>query len=292
MSIDEAINIIQRCELGKQGRHAFKVRKELAAQEERDRKLAEGGNDGEDRDLAAIKCQRLIRGFLARRQTKKEREQELIFLGMAPPPPKAPEDDPVIVAEKTKAKRKLLQEKHMKAFVAAHDEVEQLVYHEEGPDMREDMMDVIRQYWADWQSVKGEFPPYPDVEDGGSTAFEELPQPEPEEEEQKKEEPKKGKGDDEEEPEPEPEPDKFIVDLHDASQDFLNMWLPRDEKDNFQQQHVEELLRDELRDGVRERIRLEVDEQLRMVGKLKWWDRNIPQISVRRFISSLMTWHK
>lgn len=36
------------------------------------------------------------------------------------------------------------------------------------------------------------------------------------------------------------------------------MWLPRDEKNNFMQEHDEELLKDELRDGVREKIRLEV----------------------------------
>jgi hypothetical protein len=43
MSIDDAINVVQRCELGRQGRRAYKVRRELAVQEERDRKLAEGG---------------------------------------------------------------------------------------------------------------------------------------------------------------------------------------------------------------------------------------------------------
>ena len=39
------------------------------------------------------------------------------------------------------------------------------------------------------------------------------------------------------------------------------MWLPRDEKNNFTQEHDEELLKDELRDGVREKIRLEVCPQ-------------------------------
>eukprot|EP01043_Picozoa_sp_COSAG02_P038331 COSAG02_NODE_2946_length_7685_cov_17.516478_7_plen_89_part_00 len=53
-------------------------------------------------------------------------------------------------------------------------------------------------------------------------------------------------------------PDKFVIDLHGASQEFLHVWLPRDEKNNFMQEHDEELLKDELRDGVREKIRLEV----------------------------------
>ena len=53
-------------------------------------------------------------------------------------------------------------------------------------------------------------------------------------------------------------PDKFVIELHGASQEFLHVWLPRDEKNNFMQEHDEELLKDELRDGVREKIRLEV----------------------------------
>jgi len=35
---------------------------------------------------AAVACQRLVRGFIARRRTAKERDEELIFLGMAPAP--------------------------------------------------------------------------------------------------------------------------------------------------------------------------------------------------------------
>lgn len=172
MSIDEAIQILQRNELGRQGRQRFRVMKQMAAQEEKDRKMAEsgGGQEGEDdQHHAATACQRLVRGFLARRRTRREcvtslfctsapcenspaggahrREEELVFLGMAAPPPCAPEDDPILRAEKTKVARKILQEKHNDGFEEAKQDVKESLYDEEGPDMREDMMDVIRQYW-------------------------------------------------------------------------------------------------------------------------------------------------
>ena len=67
---------------------------------------------------------------------------------MAAPPPRAPEDDPVLRAEKTKVHRKIIQEKHERGFEEAKEDVKESLYDEEGPDMREDMMDVIRQYWS------------------------------------------------------------------------------------------------------------------------------------------------
>ena len=50
MSIDDAIQILQRNELGRQGRQRFRVMKQMAAQEEKDRKMAEsgGGQEGEE----------------------------------------------------------------------------------------------------------------------------------------------------------------------------------------------------------------------------------------------------
>ena len=76
---------------------------------------------------------------------------------------------------------------------------------------------------------------------------------------------KKGDPDEDEEEQVEDPPDKFVIDLHGASQEFLHVWLPRDEKNNFTQEHDEELLKDELRDGVREKIRLEVCPPARRV---------------------------
>jgi hypothetical protein len=124
----------------------------------------------------------------------------------------------------------------------------------------------IRVRRADYKRAVGELPPdYPDAEEGGSRNFPPIPTATAEEEEggkdakkDAKKDGKKGDGDDDEEVEEQAPPDKFVIDLHGASQEFLHVWLPRDEKNNFMQEHDEELLKDELRDGVREKIRLEV----------------------------------
>jgi hypothetical protein len=116
---------------------------------------------------------------------------------------------------------------------------------------------------ADYKRAVGKLPDeYPDAEDGGSRNFPAIPTETAEEEDDgkkdAKKDAKKSDGADDEEVEEQAPPDKFVIDLHGASQEFLHVWLPRDEKNNFMQEHDEELLKDELRDGVREKIRLEV----------------------------------
>lgn len=123
---------------------------------------------------------------------------------------------------------------------------------------------------ADFKRATGALPDeYPDAEEGGSKAFPAIPTKEDEEEEggkgDAKKDAKKGDADEDEEEQVEDPPDKFVIDLHGASQEFLHVWLPRDEKNNFTQEHDEELLKDELRDGVREKIRLEVCPPARRV---------------------------
>ena len=116
---------------------------------------------------------------------------------------------------------------------------------------------------ADYKRAVGILPDdYPDAEDGGSRNFPAIPTETAEEEDSAKKDAKKdakkSDGDGDEDVEEQAPPDKFVIELHGASQEFLHVWLPRDEKNNFMQEHDEELLKDELRDGVREKIRLEV----------------------------------
>lgn len=112
---------------------------------------------------------------------------------------------------------------------------------------------------ADYKRAVGKLPEdYPDAEDGGSRNFPAIPTETAEEEDSAKKDTKKSDGDGDDDVEEQAPPDKFVIELHGASQEFLHVWLPRDEKNNFMQEHDEELLKDELRDGVREKIRLEV----------------------------------
>ena len=82
MSTEEAIRLIQIHERARQGRLRAKFMREIRQQEEREKKAALRGAPTLDPELAAVRIQKLFKGFSQRRKVKKEREDEMIFIGM------------------------------------------------------------------------------------------------------------------------------------------------------------------------------------------------------------------
>lgn len=82
MTLDQAIEIIQRNERGRQGTQKAQ---ELRVEREKDRqgRLFEANTKIEmDAEIAATNLQRMIKGFNSREEARKERENELMFIGM------------------------------------------------------------------------------------------------------------------------------------------------------------------------------------------------------------------
>ena len=79
---EQAIQIVQCNERGRQGRQRARFMKEIREQEERERKVLEFGAMESDPQEAATKIQKIFKGFLARQYTAKMRQEELEFLGM------------------------------------------------------------------------------------------------------------------------------------------------------------------------------------------------------------------
>lgn len=79
--------------------------------------------------------------FLHRR-----RAEELVFIGMAPPPAKEKEEDPLVKEAAVMKRRKLIQAQHEDEYRQALVALDKEVYDTEGPDMKEEMMDQLR----DW----------------------------------------------------------------------------------------------------------------------------------------------
>jgi hypothetical protein len=82
MSLDQAIEIIQRNERGRQG---MGKASHLRIEREKDRqgRLFEANTKIEmDAEIAATNLQRMIKGFNSREEARKERENELMFIGM------------------------------------------------------------------------------------------------------------------------------------------------------------------------------------------------------------------
>ncbi|XP_062308782.1 dynein regulatory complex protein 11 isoform X3 [Osmerus eperlanus] len=283
LNLEEAIKIIQVSERARQGRLRAKFMREIQRDEERqgrakDRDLGAGAID-----IAAVRIQKTWKGYIQRKKTRKEREEEMLFLGMAldqshtqPYPAKA-----AALANQSyrRAKQKEHEEDYQKSIVTITKKLREV----EGPDMRETMKDQIRQWFIECHDATGTFPDYPDEEDGGSSLIfaEKTPQQlieelaakeeedankKPKGKEEKKEKGKKEKGkagEEEEEPGLKMLPSGFLSDLEVAHKTFAEVWQNRSESKNFSQRHEAELIKEEKRKEIEVEVRLQVDELMR-----------------------------
>ncbi|XP_044182545.1 dynein regulatory complex protein 11-like [Acropora millepora] len=294
MTLDDAIRLIQVHERARQGRLRAKFMREIRQQEERERQAQLRGAPTMDPDIAATKIQKVWKGFSQRRRTKKMREEELIFVGMSSASgPQDWKDTPMYTAGKTEEHRRVVQEEHEREYQQSLVSVKEKIREIEGPDMKENMQDQIRQWFIECRDKTGKFPDYPDDDEGGSAAiFKEKDPGEMEKEEAQKDEEggkkkkgakgkkdkkekkdkkdKKGKGkgkgkggDEEEEEGIKMQVSNFVPTVNEAAATYKDVWQLRDEVANFEQKHDAELIKEAKRIEVEDEIRKQVDELMR-----------------------------
>ncbi|CAF1009153.1 unnamed protein product, partial [Didymodactylos carnosus] len=198
MSMDDAIRIIQSHERARQGRLRAKQMKEIRVNEQRARQRATIGEPQMDKNLAATIIQKYWRRYVVRRDTKKFRDEEYMFLGMAMPNfPKDPLKKLLADVKGHEEERRKRQEKHEIAYQQALIATREKIRQTEGPDMKERLQDQIRQWFIECRNVTQKFPDFPDEDEGGSNKIFEKKDVEQvqEELEAKLESKGKGKGD-------------------------------------------------------------------------------------------------
>lgn len=298
LTMEEAIECLQRCERGRQGMVRGQLMRDLAEEESVDQSLLgalsahQGGSNGEynapDPEIAAANIQRLYRGNKARRKALTERDSELAFIGMR----RGSEWDDVEakhreIAEleelvRMRARRKHEQKDNEEGYSEALIDLHGTVLEEEGPDMREKMMEERRAWFTD-ELGKGVFP-----EDLGDFYLAKNPPQEGAEEEgadgkgkggkdgkgkgvkdAKKDAKGKGKGkggdgddEDAERLPPLTGPSLFTATLKDTLERYSGIWLEREESQNLQQKHDLELAKNVVRPNVEEEVRENVDKML------------------------------
>eukprot|EP01006_Ploeotia_vitrea_P042685 TRINITY_DN66651_c5_g1_i1.p1 TRINITY_DN66651_c5_g1~~TRINITY_DN66651_c5_g1_i1.p1 ORF type:complete len:928 (-),score=183.27 TRINITY_DN66651_c5_g1_i1:1437-4001(-) len=277
---DQAIQIVQCNERGRQGRQRAKFMKEIREQEERERKVLEFGSMESDPQEAATRIQKIFKGFLARKQTTKMCRDELEFLGMEPTRTKEKlaqqhRWDQILI------RRKLHQQQNQQELEQERIQMRQRIKDLEGGKIMEDLHDVILEKIIHLRqtSEKGEIPEFPTEEEGGSFAFlqdkPELTEEEKliEEERKKKEEAeaarkakkgkketkkstakKKGKGKkkgDEEEMDTTEElkESKFWLPFAEGTQRYVDIWQNRFDALDFGQKYDKALLREAIMEG-------------------------------------------
>uniref|UniRef100_A0A8C9S416 Zgc:153738 n=1 Tax=Scleropages formosus TaxID=113540 RepID=A0A8C9S416_SCLFO len=168
LNIEEAIKIIQVTERARQGRLRAKFMREIQQAEERQKRAKDVDRGPAALNQAAVRIQKVWRGFQQRTKTRKERDEEMIFLGMVLDPDHSQPCSSILVAKANQAKRRGKQEEYEEDFQKSFISVTEKLREMEGPDMRESLKDQIRQWFIECYDAAGSFPDYPEEEDGGS----------------------------------------------------------------------------------------------------------------------------
>ncbi|XP_048664754.1 dynein regulatory complex protein 11 isoform X8 [Marmota marmota marmota] len=201
MPFEEAIKLIQIAERARQGRLRALFMKQIYLQEYRAKQARLLGEKVADTGAAALRIQKVWRGFCQSKRTEREREEEMIFLGMNPPPLFDQVSATIIQAEKVSLLRSAVQLRHEEGYREALVTIKNDLQQTEGPDIKESLRDQIRQWFIECRNLTGSFPEYPSVEDGGSAMIFSHKTPEQviedivasQEEEEKNKKKKKGK---------------------------------------------------------------------------------------------------
>ncbi|CAN0258915.1 unnamed protein product, partial [Scytosiphon promiscuus] len=292
MTLDKALEIIQRNERGRQGKQRALLLKELR-EEEKKRRIYDATDQLEmDPEIAAANIQRLFRGSAARRRARQEREDEMIYIGMKPAESAIGElQRELDIAYRKRKQEQAQQTDNRDAYEEALEDLKDVVLEEEGPEMRESLREE-RTLWVTDQIAQDKFPE--DLE-----AFYLLKNPPAEEKPPAEEEGggKKGgkvsvatcvQGKAEgtkssgyrlvcplraDLPPPLQGKSELAGKIFAEVKHFSGVWEDRDESDNFAQKHDVSLAKDKIRPSVAEEIRSQVDEMLLMnLQKIKMQD--------------------
>ncbi|XP_039351904.1 dynein regulatory complex protein 11 isoform X1 [Mauremys reevesii] len=292
LPLEEVIRVIQISERARQGRLRATFMKQIYLEEKRERQARLQGVKGPNLDAAALRIQKVWRGFTQWKKTVKMREEEMIFLGMNPPPQFQRISASVARAQNVETKRCEVQGWHETEYKKALVSIKTQLREIEGPDIKESLQDQIRQWFIECRHITGKFPDYPNEEEGGSTAIfsqktpdqvaaelaakeEEAAVKKKTKEKGKKEKKKKkgkgkgkgkekkGKTDTEEEAGWKMAPSNFLPIMEEGNNRYKDIWQNRDERWNFPQEYDPELIKEEKRKEVEEEIRVQVDELMR-----------------------------
>ncbi|KAJ8723713.1 hypothetical protein PYW07_007693 [Mythimna separata] len=160
----QAVIIIQSHERARQGRLRGQFMKEI-------RLLKEKGRDqkGEMSAAAATAIQKVWRGFLARRLTKRRKHEEQLLIGMELPP--YSESEAARKAEEVKDYRRKLQLEREKEYQAALISIEEDLRAQHEKKINEQIGDELRRWIREYYDRTGRFPEMPSEESGGSRAM-------------------------------------------------------------------------------------------------------------------------
>uniref|UniRef100_A0A2K6F036 IQ motif containing with AAA domain 1 n=1 Tax=Propithecus coquereli TaxID=379532 RepID=A0A2K6F036_PROCO len=270
--LEEAVKLIQIAERARQGRLRALFMKQICMQEYRAKLSRALGEKVTDTRAAALCIQKVWRGFHQYRRTEKEREEEMIFLGMDPPPFFNEVSTTIIQAERVNRLREEVQMKHEEDYKEAMVTIKENLKLTEGPDIKESLQDQIRHWFIECRNLTGKFPDYPEVIDD-IIAKQEEEEKSRKKKKEKAKKPKKAKKEKErkgtkekskeEEEEWKMSPSVFLHTMEEGNNLYKDRWMNKDESWNFPQDYDPELIKEEKWKELELELRVQVDELMR-----------------------------
>lgn len=229
--------------------------------------------------MAAVKIQKVWRGFASRTKTRMKKLEEMILIGMLPDPKRDNKLQERI--ENTRKERHKVQMEFQKTFEVAMKKYEDEIKSKQGANLSEDMSDEIRNWFKDYFTRTGKFPEFPSEEAGGSrhllsrqgTESEFSRSSAPSSKESKKTVKDKGK----EKGKPEelipdesfqkkgfkPDESSFLPEIKVGIDEYNEVWKNKDESGNLKQQHYEDMIYSDKFSEVELELRRIVDDVMR-----------------------------
>ncbi|KAI5733919.1 hypothetical protein M8J77_000350 [Diaphorina citri] len=281
MTEAEAVRLIQIHERARQGRLRAQFMKEIRLQKDKDRA-------GKQKDIseysraAALKIQRIWRGYITRRKIRKRVIEEMLLIGMLPP--STTDVSARLKAEKVKYLRHDVQAEYQKQFEESLVREKELVKRYETGQISERIKDEIRTWYMAYKTTTGKFPDLPSEDSGGSALIfsrggiadsdivSKSSAPSSKESKGKKDKGKKGSKEDEtkkKKPEEDEDlgfkmaPSNFLADLMVCNSEYDELWKHMDESSNPLQTHYLEMVRAAKTTEVEAELRKIIDEQMR-----------------------------
>ncbi|KAJ8395966.1 hypothetical protein AAFF_G00026740 [Aldrovandia affinis] len=265
---DGAVRMLQVSERARQGRRRAEFERKVKREENAMRRRARPPNEG-PRESTALCIQRMWKGYLQRKRTSAERDDELVLLGMASPTgcdsTSLGLSPSLATAATNEARRHQIRDENEARYKEAIATATKKLKEAELLNMKEEMKGQIRQWIAECYDATGALPDYPDEGEGGSVLIfaEKVPEhmqaelgvPGPPEAEVKM-----GQTD---EPGFRIPLSKFLPGLEAAHKTIAMFWQNRDQLDSLDQMHDTELIKGERRKEVEAEARLQVDRLMR-----------------------------
>ncbi|XP_072496773.1 dynein regulatory complex protein 11 isoform X2 [Notamacropus eugenii] len=292
MPLEEAVKLIQISERARQGRLRAIFMRQIYYQDIKGKQARLHGENAQDLNGAATRIQKFWRSFHQYKKTLREKEEEMVFLGMNPSPHIHSFNHTLLSAQKVTFLRYELQEKHEEEYKEALVTIKTNLKMLEGPDIKESLQDQIRHWFIECRNMTGTFPDYPKEEEGGSAIIfsERTPQQviqdiiakeeeenvkkgkkkETKEDKEKKEKKKKKEKAEKKETKKNEEeerwkmaPSLFIPAIEEGNNKYKGVWRDKDESWNFLQDYDPEMIKEEKRKELESEIRVQVDELMR-----------------------------